>query len=137
MSFGGYMTEDGRLFGRALRRLLGPALGVAAAGNQSTSRRYFPAACDGIVGVGALGEDGRAWFSNFGGWVDVCVPGVDIVSTFFEDYEERVDGETGRTYRGGARWSGTSFAAPKVAAAVAQEVHLTDCTPRQAWTPAR
>jgi subtilisin family serine protease len=135
MSFGGYMTDDdGTIFGRALRRLLGPAIGIAAAGNQSTSRPYFPAACEGIVGVGALGEDGRAWFSNFGGWVDACAPGIDIVSTFFEDYQERVDGETGRTYRGWARWSGTSFAAPKVAAAVAQEMHLTDCTARQAWT---
>ena len=43
MSFGGYMTEDdGRLFGRALRRLIGDGLGISAAGNQSTSRPLLP-----------------------------------------------------------------------------------------------
>ena len=36
-------------------------------------------------------------------------------------------------FTGWARWSGTSFAAPKVAAVVAQEMYLTTSTPRDAW----
>jgi hypothetical protein len=141
MSFGGYMTEDdGRLFGRALRRLIGDGLGISAAGNQSTSRRYFPAALPDVVGVGALGQDGRAWFSNFGGWVDACAPGIDVISTFFTSYEEApyrqesppID-DPGREFVGYARWSGTSFSAPKVAGVIAQEMYLTDTPARDVW----
>ncbi len=141
MSFGGYMTEDdGRLFGRALRRLIGDGLGISAAGNQSTSRRYFPAALPDVVGVGALGQDGRAWFSNFGGWVDACAPGIDVISTFFTSYtEDRYRQEAppiddpGREFTGYARWSGTSFSAPKVAGVIAQEMYLTDTPARDVW----
>lgn len=134
MSLGGYMTEDdGSVFGASLARLLGDGLGVAAAGNQATCRRYFPAALADIVGVGALGEGGKAWFTNFGGWVDACAPGIDVVSTFFTEYDEQVGDNPGRSYRGWARWSGTSFSAPKVAAAIAQEMYLTGATAREAW----
>jgi hypothetical protein len=141
MSFGGFMSEDdGALFGRALRRLIGNGLGVAAAGNQATSRRYFPAALCDVVAVGALGEDGKAWFSNFGSWVDACAPGIDVVSTFFTSYKEQpykqeappID-DPGHSYEGYARWSGTSFSAPKVAGAIAQEVYLNATSAREAW----
>ena len=58
MSLGGYMSDDdGELFGAALRRLLGDGLGISAAGNQSTSRPYFPAALPDIVAVGGLGAE--------------------------------------------------------------------------------
>ena len=113
------------MFGAELMRLLGPALGVAAAGNQATCRPYFPAALPDVVGVGALAADGKAWFTNFGGWVDACAPGVDVVSTFFNDFDESPRRRSSpRQYRGWARWSGTSFSAPKVAAAIAQEMYL-------------
>ncbi len=131
MSLGGYMSdEDAELFGRGLLPLLGDGLGIAAAGNQASSRKYFPAALTGIVAVGALGEDGRAWFSNFGGWVDACAPGIDVVSTFFADVTE----PDGPHFHWWARWSGTSFSAPKVAGAIAQEMYLTGATAKDAWT---
>ena len=46
------------------------------------------------------------------------------MSTFFEDFTEKIDGVETRRYEGWARWSGTSFSAPKVAAAIAQEMYL-------------
>jgi subtilisin family serine protease len=131
LSLGGYMTDDdGALFGAALGRLLGDGLGIAAAGNQLTSRPYFPAALPSIVGVGALGEGDKAWFTNFGGWVDACAPGIDVVSTFFLD---DADAPVEPPFTGWARWSGTSFSAPKVAGVVAQEMYLTESTAREAW----
>lgn len=130
MSVGGYMSDaDAQAFGRALMPLLGDGLGIAAAGNQASSRRYFPAALPGIVAVGALCDAGRAWFSNFGGWVDACAPGVDVVSTFFVEARD----QDGPPYEGWARWSGTSFSAPKVAGAIAQEMYLTGASAATAW----
>ena len=124
MSLGGFMTDDeADHFGNGIRRLLGAGLCVAAAGNQSTSRPYFPAALPAVVGVGGLGQADRAWFTNFGGWVDACAPAIDVVSTFFlPDSNAQLDEPP---FTGWARWSGTSFAAPKVAAAVAQEMYIS------------
>ncbi|MGH9135860.1 MAG: S8 family peptidase [Acidimicrobiales bacterium] len=135
MSFGANLVDDeAGLFGRELTTLLGDhTLGIAAAGNQSTCRPYFPAALPGIIGVGGLAADGKAWFTNFGGWVDACAPAVDVVSTFFSDFTETIEGKEFRRYEQWARWSGTSFAAPKVAAVVAQEMYLNQVSPKEAW----
>ncbi|HWM20739.1 MAG TPA: S8 family serine peptidase [Ilumatobacteraceae bacterium] len=107
---------------------------VASAGNNSSPRPQFPAALPGVVAVGALDSGGRAWFSNFGPWVDACAPGVDVLSTYLF-HEEK--GGPARTFNGYARWSGTSFAAPKVAAVIAREMYtslIPDDTARAAWT---
>ena len=125
MSFGGFFqNDDPGIFAEKLDGLLGDALIVAAAGNQHTCRPYFPAALADVVAVGGLAADGKAWFTNFGGWVDACAPAIDVVSTFFMDFTERIDGVEHRRYEGWARWSGTSFSAPKVAATIAQEMYL-------------
>ena len=89
MSFGAFFADDDPgIFGTSLLQLLGKRLGIAAAGNQATCRPYFPAGLAGVKGVGAVAAGGRAWFSNFGGWVDASAPGVDVVSTFFNDFTE-------------------------------------------------
>ena len=146
MSFGAFFADDDPgIFGSSLVQLLGDRFGVAAAGNQATCRPYFPAGLNEVKGIGAVGAGGRAWFSNWGGWVDACAPGVDVVSTFFDFSEDLslfpdLDELKPRTYKGWARWSGTSFSAPKVAAALAQEMYLnlnaagTDLiTAQEAW----
>jgi len=134
MSFGSFFADDDPgAFGTALMTLLGDALGVAAAGNQATCRPYFPAGLTDVISVGGLAADGKAWFSNFGGWVDACAPAVDVVSTFFEDFTEMIDRKEHRHYDGWARWSGTSFSAPKVAAVIAQEMYLNQVTAKEAW----
>ena len=62
-------------------------------------------------------------------------PAVDVVSTFFTDYDDASTRPPASTneFRGWASWSGTSFAAPKVAGVVAQEMYLNGGTAQQAW----
>jgi subtilisin family serine protease len=92
---------------------------VASAGNDATCRPTWPASFENVIGVGALGPSGPAWFTNYGPWVDACAPGVDIVSTFFDlGPEARLDGDH---FDGWAKWSGTSFSGPIVAAQIAWE----------------
>ncbi len=54
---------------------------VAAAGNQGSVARFYPAALPGVIAVGAAdGQGNPAWFSNRGPWVGVWAPGVRIYS---------------------------------------------------------
>ncbi len=56
---------------------------VASAGNNGTSRPFWPAALPSVIGVAATGADGElAPFSNHGDWVDAVAPGVDVVSSY-------------------------------------------------------
>ena len=91
---------------------------VAAAGNQGGTRPVFPAADPGVVAVAATGVPGGvdgdrvASFSNRGTWVDIAAPGTDVTGL------RRVGGSTNPT-DGTTSGTGTSFAAPQVAAAAA------------------
>lgn len=92
---------------------------VAAAGNSSTYRPFWPAALSGVIGVAARDERGQvAGFSNYGDWVDAAAPGVDVVSSHVRLLPAHAEADEPRSY-GFARWSGTSFAAPQVAAEIA------------------
>ena len=80
---------------------------VAAAGNDGREASFYPAAYDDyVLAVAATtSSDLKASFSNYGGWVDLCAPGVDVYSTYWDD-----------TY---AIASGSSVAAPFAAGAAA------------------
>lgn len=55
---------------------------IAAAGNEALSDKLIPAAYDEVVAVTATDSyDNPASFTNFGDWVEVAAPGVDIYST--------------------------------------------------------
>ena len=103
---------------------------MASAGNDATCRPTYPAALRGVVGVGAIGPYGPAPFTNYGPWVRACAPGVDIVSWFFTEYDGSETAPAGLPdpdrFRSWARWSGTSFAAPMVVAALAREMATYD-----------
>jgi hypothetical protein len=100
---------------------------VAPAGNESTTCRYWPAAHDRVIGVASTDRTGvaKADFSNWGTWADCCSIGEDVLSTFadVEAFPQDSDPPAGATtphFDGWARWDGTSFAAPKVAAKIAE-----------------
>ncbi|WP_349407374.1 S8 family peptidase [Pseudalkalibacillus sp. SCS-8] len=76
---------------------------VAASGNENTDQTSYPAAFDNVIGVAAVDlRLNRADFSNYGDYIDVAAPGVDIASTYIKGQY--------------ASLSGTSMATPHVAA---------------------
>jgi hypothetical protein len=105
---------------------------VAPAGNEQSRRRYWPAALPDVVGVASTNRRGnaRAWFSNWGDWCDCCTRGEYVYSTFV-NWDGPIEGESPTDiehFRGWARWDGTSFAAPKVSAAIAELVATSQGT---------
>ncbi len=86
---------------------------VASAMNAATDEHYYPAAMRGVVAVAATDRrDIKASFSNYGSWIDISAPGVDIVSTVPTGHCARCDSSGYRPM------SGTSMAAPMVTGAL-------------------
>jgi subtilisin family serine protease len=55
---------------------------LASAGNLNSNSKVYPAAYDEVVAVAATDEaDEKAGFSNWGSWIGVAAPGVQILST--------------------------------------------------------
>jgi thermitase len=83
---------------------------VAAAGNDNTSDRQYPAGYAGVLSVTAVdGAKVKADFANYSkSWVKVAAPGVGITSSII--------GPQGSGY---ASWSGTSMATAFVSGAAA------------------
>jgi hypothetical protein len=80
---------------------------IASAGNDNTSRPFYPAAFPEVLGVCSSTRHTRvkAAYSNFGPWVSLCAPGLQYVT---------------RPLRYGDIASGTSFASPMVAGTLGQ-----------------
>ncbi len=110
---------------------------VAAAGNNGSRRRCWPAAFPEVISVGALATDwrSRARFSNFGQWVDVYAPGTNLINAYTEgEYECKVRPYKGthRRFTGLAEWSGTSFSTPIVTGLIAARMSRTHESARKA-----
>lgn len=127
MSFAGH-THDDRApvaFADLLDRIPERIEVVAAAGNDGSDKPAWPAAFARVTAVAAVGRKRQpAPFSNHGHWVDACTYGVFERSTYVTGTYPRKGADDLVFKAPVARWSGTSFAAPRFAAAVA--AHMTE-----------
>jgi thermitase len=90
---------------------------VASAGNNNTAVAQYPAAYAGVAGAAATDLlDRKASFSNYGSFVYVAAPGVNVISAYPDNQYAIV--------------SGTSFSAPIVAgeAALVRSLRATGVT---------
>jgi subtilisin family serine protease len=94
---------------------------VASAGNDSTSVERFPALISSVISVAAVDSNNvRAPFSNYGGKIDVCAPGVHLYAPYLDT-----------TF---AWWNGSSFAAPLVSG---QAALMLATYPAASWISVR
>jgi subtilisin family serine protease len=116
-----------------LRRRNPDLIVLAPAGNQASPDKIWPAAFTSVIAVGGLDKAGvqRAVFSNHGPWVDCGARADEVRGPFLHWHgglqrpghgdhaaaatEPPLKGD----FDGWATWSGTSFATPRVAGALA------------------
>jgi subtilisin family serine protease len=97
---------------------------VAAAGNAGSPDRTYPAAFGSVLSVGGLDRSGqRAYWSNYGDWVDVWAPSEHLWAEYVAGVELPENDPDGyiESWEDGdwASWSGTSFATALVSGQLA------------------
>ena len=93
---------------------------VASAGNDVSNMPHAPSSCPGVFSVASVGGSGeRAWYSDFGPYVDLAAPGGDHRFDADRDHVPDTVVSTHATGAGGTPGydglEGTSMAAPHVA----------------------
>ena len=117
MSFG--LSNDSLTLKNAIEYALSEnVILIAAVGNRGTSKLQYPAAYEGVIGVGSINAAyEHSEFSQFNDSVDIVAPGEDLCGILVNGFELN---------------SGTSFSAPHVSAAAAIALCIDDTiTPLQ------
>lgn len=120
MSYGGTGRSDSMqdLYNKAANK--GITL-VAAAGNETTDQRSYPAAYDNVIAVASSDRDDTlSTFSNYGDWVDIVAPGGGRKGLLYEppcSDDHPVEGWEEYSRLNGM--AGTSMACPVVSAVAA------------------
>jgi subtilisin family serine protease len=109
---------------------------VAAAGNCGDARPFYPAAFPGVISVAGLNPNmtPSPW-SSHGFWVTCSTVGQGLHSTYVYGTESPLIDPAETEFPGPdpfAVWSGTSFAAPQVAGAIARLYQAPGATLRGA-----
>lgn len=107
-------NKEAVLYARSLGSIV-----VAAASNDDNAELHYPASYPTVISVAATSnDDQKASFSNYGVAIDVCSPGVQIMSLTTND---------GTKYK-----DGTSMATPLVAGQIAlMQSYYPDWTPEE------
>jgi thermitase len=123
LSFGCQTVDDEEpvAFRAALDLIGTSALLVAAAGNFGDERRVWPAAFPSVVAVAALDAQLQpTGWSSRGSWVEFSTVGEGLLSTYVTGTEDTNSAPEVFPADAWGRWTGTSFAAPQIAAYVAR-----------------
>jgi hypothetical protein len=109
---------------------------VAAAGNCGDTRPFWPAAFPGVISVAGLNPNmtPSPW-SSHGFWVTCSTVGQGLLSPYVSGRVSPLIDPAGTEFPAPnpfAVWSGTSFAAPQIAGAVARLSQAPGATPRSA-----
>src|SRR5262245_23004622 len=96
---------------------------IASAGNDNTSKPFYPAAFPEVLGVCSSTRHTRvkAAYSNFGPWVSLCAPGLQYVTRHFQH---------------GDIAGGPSYARPMVAGTLGKLLRSTPCASPRAGVSA-
>ena len=102
---------------------------IFAAGNDNRDDKWYPAYFDNVLAVAATNHYGqRAWYSNYGNWVDISAPGGEISVT---DKTEAIYSTSYASFNKNyyEYMQGTSMACPHVSgvAALILSVYGNEC----------
>lgn len=111
---------------------------IASAGNDGGSAPSYPAANSGVVAIAATNaSNDRAWFSNYGSWITLAAPGVNLYTTLWGGDYVSVTGTSGAAAIASGAFALLRAAHPEMTAQAAIDAMTasTDDIGANGWDP--